>query len=95
MPRLRSEVTILIDLPPGVRAKDLSIAIREAHVTVGIKGLPPYLDVRSCVRFIIDEPLRIFFIGRTVPENEAVVVYLRWLFKSCFAEGLGRQHHLL
>ena len=56
MPRLRSEVTILIDLPPGVRAKDLSIAIREAHVTVGIKGLPPYLDVRLCVGLLTDEP---------------------------------------
>ena len=56
MPRLRSEGTLLIDLPPGVRAKDLSIAIREAHVTVGIKGLPPYLDVRLCVGLLTDEP---------------------------------------
>ncbi|KAK2079274.1 hypothetical protein QBZ16_002965 [Prototheca wickerhamii] len=45
--KVYDEVTILIDLPPGVRAKDLSIAIREAHVTVGIKGLPPYLDVKD------------------------------------------------
>lgn len=40
-----SEVNIYIELPEGVRAKQLAISIKPQHLTVGIKELPPYLDV--------------------------------------------------
>lgn len=33
-----------IPLPPGVRARDLSVTLLPSRVTIGIKGLPPYMD---------------------------------------------------
>lgn len=38
------EVNIYIKLPPGVPARMFSCAITARHVTVAIKGNPPYLD---------------------------------------------------
>ncbi len=45
-PTRRSEVNIYVDLPPGLPAKALDVAISVRHLTVGIRGNPPYLDVR-------------------------------------------------
>jgi hypothetical protein len=42
-----SEVGIFIDVPQGVRAKQLEVSIQAGHLRVGIQGLPPYLDVSS------------------------------------------------
>ncbi|KAL4446345.1 hypothetical protein ABPG77_003152 [Micractinium sp. CCAP 211/92] len=39
-----SEVSIFIQVPEGVRAKQLDISIQPHHLRVGIQGLPPYLD---------------------------------------------------
>lgn len=39
------EVLVDIPLPPGASKKDLAVAISVKHLTVGLKGLPPYLDV--------------------------------------------------
>lgn len=41
-----TEVNLYIQVPAGVRAKNLAIDIKAAHLNVGIKGNPPYLDVR-------------------------------------------------
>lgn len=57
-PCLRSEVSIYIQVPPGVRAKQLEVAIQARHLRVGIQGLPSYLDVRACVRKGAGKPLR-------------------------------------
>ena len=40
-------VEIFIRVPQGVRAKQLEVVITGSHLTVGIKGNPPYLDVRG------------------------------------------------
>ena len=40
-----TEVNIYISVPSGVRAKDLAVNIQSHHLSVGIKGNPPYLDV--------------------------------------------------
>ena len=37
-------MNIYIDLPPGIGAKQLEVKIAPSHLTVGIKGNPPYLD---------------------------------------------------
>jgi CS domain len=42
-----SEVNIYVGLPAGLRAKDLAIEISSRHLNLGIKGNPPYLNVRS------------------------------------------------
>ena len=34
-------------MPEGVGAKQLDVRITRQHLSVGIKGLPPYLDVRK------------------------------------------------
>lgn len=41
------EVNVYIDLPSGVKAKQLACDILPNHLRVGIKGNPPYLDVRK------------------------------------------------
>lgn len=41
-----TEVNIYVPVPAGVRAKDLAIDIQSTHLKIGIKGNPPYLDVR-------------------------------------------------
>ncbi len=41
-----SEVNIFIEVPQGVRAKQLNVSIQSQSLNVGIKELPPYLDVR-------------------------------------------------
>jgi hypothetical protein len=41
------EVLVYISPPPGARAAHIECAITSAHVRVGIKGNPPYLDVRA------------------------------------------------
>lgn len=40
-----SEVQIDIPLPPGATKKDLVVTITGDQLTVGLKGVPPYLDV--------------------------------------------------
>ena len=42
-----SEVDIEIPLPPGATKKDLTVSISNGHLTVGLVGLPPYLDVSN------------------------------------------------
>lgn len=41
-----TEVNIYVPIPAGVKAKDLAIEIQSTHLKIGIKGNPPYLDVR-------------------------------------------------
>jgi hypothetical protein len=41
---MHREVNIYIDLPSGISAKQLEVTITPTHLTVGIKGNPPYLD---------------------------------------------------
>lgn len=48
------EVRIYLEVPPGVRASNLAIVIRPSHLTIGIKGNPPYLD-HDLGGMIIDE----------------------------------------
>ncbi|CAG9462509.1 unnamed protein product [Pedinophyceae sp. YPF-701] len=38
------EVEVFLDTPPGVRAAHLDVSIKPRHLTIGIKGNPPYLD---------------------------------------------------
>ena len=38
------ELLIVVTLPPSLPARLLSVAIQAAHVAVGIRGNPPYLD---------------------------------------------------
>ena len=42
-----SEVNIYIEVPPGVRGKQLFVEIKQSHIKVGITPNPPYLDVRQ------------------------------------------------
>lgn len=39
-----SEVNIYVEVPQGVRAKQLTVSIKPQHLSVGIKDLPAYLD---------------------------------------------------
>lgn len=39
------DVTLDVPLPPGATKKDLTVKITNGHLTVGLVGAPPYLDV--------------------------------------------------
>ena len=39
------EVTLYVPLPPGVPSKLFECIITKGHLTLGIKGNPPYLNV--------------------------------------------------
>lgn len=41
------EVHCYITPPPGIKARQLDVTITARHLTVGIKGNPPFLDVRA------------------------------------------------
>lgn len=41
-----SEVNLYVQLPPGVKGKQLFVDISSSHLRFGIKPNPPYLDVR-------------------------------------------------
>ena len=42
-----SELNLYLQLPPGVKAKQLFVDISSSHLRIGIKPNPPYLDVRT------------------------------------------------
>lgn len=39
-----SEVNIYIEVPPGVTSKSLSCTITSSHISIGLRGNPPYMD---------------------------------------------------
>lgn len=41
------EVHVYITPPPGVRAKMLDVSIAPTHLKIGIKGNPPFINVRT------------------------------------------------
>ena len=45
-----SEVNIYVDVPKGVRGKQLFVEIKQSHIKVGITPNPPYLDVSDTGR---------------------------------------------
>jgi len=42
------ELNLFVEGPPGVRAKQLAVAITSTHLSIGIAGNPPYLSVSIC-----------------------------------------------
>jgi CS domain len=40
-----SEVNLYVQVPPGVKAKDLFVIIDSQHLSLGVKPNPPYLNV--------------------------------------------------
>jgi CS domain len=42
------DVDVFVPLPDGITAKQLDVDIQSQHLRFGIKGNPPYLDVRRC-----------------------------------------------
>lgn len=45
------EINVYIQPPSGITAKDLACKISVGHLLLGIKGNPPYLDVRSTMPY--------------------------------------------
>ena len=41
-----SEVNLYIPVPGGTKGKELFVVIATTHLHLGIRGNPPYLDVR-------------------------------------------------
>lgn len=46
------EVNIYVELPPGLKARDLAIEIGSRHLKIGIKGNDPYINVRCNSPFL-------------------------------------------
>ena len=41
------EISVFIDVPPGVKAKMLDVRIDAKQLKVGLRGNPPFIDVRA------------------------------------------------
>ncbi|KAK9810591.1 hypothetical protein WJX73_002905 [Symbiochloris irregularis] len=50
-----TELNIYVELPPGVRGKDLFVDITATHLRVGLKPNPPYLDKDFAGRVKVSE----------------------------------------
>ena len=44
------EIHVFIEVPPGVKAKMLDIKIDAKRLRVGLRGNPPFIDVRAATR---------------------------------------------
>ena len=42
-----SDVNMYVEVPPGVRAKDLFCEIKHQSISLGLKPNPPYLQARA------------------------------------------------
>ena len=51
------EVSVFVRPPAGVRASQLACAIAPRHLTLGIKGLPPFLDEPLAATCVAKESL--------------------------------------
>lgn len=63
-----TEVNIYVPVPAGVRAKDLAIDIQSTHLKIGIKGNPPYLDVRPVALL----PAAVMSIAAAFPDGDGI-----------------------
>lgn len=52
-----SELNLYVQLPTGVKAKQLYVDISSSHLRIGIKPNPPYLDVRALPTIISSSAL--------------------------------------
>ena len=50
------EVQAYIQTPPGVRAKMLDVSITPSQLTVGLKGNPPFINVRRAAPAVCRVP---------------------------------------
>ncbi len=50
-----SDLNVYVQLPTGVRAKQLFVDISSSHLRVGIKPNPPYLDVRRAAQHLFQQ----------------------------------------
>lgn len=56
-----TELNLYVELPPGIRGKDLFVDITATHLRIGLKPNPPYLDVSTrASSFTIGEKQRDF-----------------------------------
>lgn len=55
-----SELNIYVQLPPGVRAKQLYVDITSSHLRIGITPGQPYLDVRCLAGCLLAGTLSYF-----------------------------------
>ena len=42
-----ADISLYVQVPPGVRAKDLQVDIKADSVAFGLRGSPPFLSVRN------------------------------------------------
>jgi hypothetical protein len=61
-----TEVIIYVPPPPGVSKKQLDIRITPHHLTVGMKGLPPYIDEETGGMVRVDESMWMLTDGELV-----------------------------
>lgn len=54
-----SEVNIYIEVPKGVKAKQLFVNISSSHISLGIHPNPPYLDVSHSLYLWVSEDVNI------------------------------------
>jgi hypothetical protein len=77
------EVTIYIDKPLGVRARDLDIEIAASSVRVGLKGNPPFMD--QVYRFNTLASVNHYLPRRCLPNSYSCILSLLTVQELCGA----------
>lgn len=78
------EVDIYIDPPPGITAKILDITIARNHLSIGVKGNPPYIDNDFPKNVKTDESMWMMEDGELHINLQKAVVGETW---ECAMEG--------
>jgi hypothetical protein len=80
------EVNMYIAPPKGLRAKDFTVKIDVSHIEVGLKGNPPYLNVRTFFTFVINVILLICCFcqsGENIRQSKTLGIVLDSRYAAC------------
>ncbi|KAF9044599.1 nuclear movement protein nudC [Hymenopellis radicata] len=80
------EVDVVVPVPKGTRAKELSVVIAKKKLSVGLKGQEPIMGGELCKEIKVDDS------AWTLEDNEAVHIHLEKLNQQTWWENVLTHH---
>jgi len=80
------EVDVVVPVPKGTRAKDLSVVLQKKKLSVGLKGQDKILDGRLCKDVKVEDSTW------TLQDNQAVLIHLEKLNQQEWWENVLTHH---
>ncbi|KAK0456750.1 nuclear movement protein nudC [Armillaria borealis] len=81
-----TELDLVVPVPKGTRARDLSVVIQKKKLSVGLKGKEKILDGELCKEIKVDDSTW------TLQDNEAVHIHLEKVNKEQWWENVLTHH---